>query len=96
MHSVAFDVAISDMPVENRTHFMYNRRQRKKEPFKKERRPIRMTENSNILKAEDYIEPRCVLCDEPYGAEPAAKSVPQRRIIEKMDEYMSRRDYAGA
>ena len=48
-----------------------------------------MTDNSNILKAEDYIEPRCVLCDEPYGAEPAAKSVPQRRIIEKMDEYMS-------
>ena len=55
-----------------------------------------MTENPGILKAEDYIEPRCVLCDEPYGAEPAAKSVPQRRIIEKMDEYMSRRDYAGA
>ena len=48
-----------------------------------------MTDNPNILKAEDYIEPRCVLCDEPYGAEPAAKSVPQRRIIEKMDEYMS-------
>lgn len=55
-----------------------------------------MTENPKILKAEDYIEPRCVLCDEPYGAEPEAKRVPQRRIIEKMDDYMSRRDYAGA
>ena len=55
-----------------------------------------MTEDPKILKAEDYVEPRCVLCDEPYGAEPAVKSVPQRRIIEKMDEHMSRRDYAGA
>ena len=49
-----------------------------------------------ILKPDDYVEPRCVLCDEPYGAEPQIKSVPQQRIIAKMDEYMSRRDYAGA
>lgn len=44
-----------------------------------------------ILKPDDYVEPRCVLCDEPYGAEPQIKSVPQQRIIAKMDEYMSRR-----
>ena len=48
------------------------------------------------LAPEDYVEPRCVLCDEPYGKTPEVKSVPQQRIIEKMDEYMSRRDYAGA
>ena len=48
------------------------------------------------LSPEDYVEPRCLLCDEPYGAEPQSKSVPQQRIIEKLDEYMSRRDYAGA
>ncbi|MBE5996887.1 MAG: tetratricopeptide repeat protein [Lachnospiraceae bacterium] len=48
------------------------------------------------LNKEDYAEPRCVLCDEPYGAEPGVKSIPQRRIIEKMNDYMSRRDYAGA
>ena len=47
------------------------------------------------LEAEDYAEPRCVLCAEPYGAE-TVHAVPQRRIIEKMDEYMARRDYAGA
>ena len=47
------------------------------------------------LEAEDYAEPRCVLCAEPYGAE-TVQAVPQRRIIEKMDEYMARRDYAGA
>ena len=44
---------------------------------------------------EDYAEPRCLLCEEPYGAEAQIKSVPQQRIMEKVDEYMSRRDYAG-
>ena len=44
---------------------------------------------------EDYAEPRCLLCEEPYGAEAQIRSVPQQRIMEKVDEYMSRRDYAG-
>ena len=48
------------------------------------------------LKKEDYVEPACVLCEKPFGAEPDVKSVPQQRIMEKMDDYMSRRDYAGA
>lgn len=48
------------------------------------------------LKPEDYAEPRCLLCDEPYGAEPKVRSVPQNRIIEKMNDYMSRSDYLGA
>ena len=55
-----------------------------------------MNHNPNILQPEDYVEPRCLLCDEPYGAAPKCKPIPQQRIIEKMDEYMSRRDYAGA
>lgn len=48
------------------------------------------------LQPEDYVEPQCLLCGEPYGAEPKAKPIPQQRIVEKLDEYMSRRDYAGA
>ena len=44
---------------------------------------------------EDYVEPRCLLCEEPYGAEIAYRPVPQQRIMEKVDECMSRRDYAG-
>ena len=44
---------------------------------------------------EDYVEPRCLLCEEPYGAEAKIRPVPQQRIMEKVDEYMSRRDYAG-
>ena len=51
---------------------------------------------SGIIGPEDYAEPRCLLCDEPYGVTPPVKAVPQQRIIEKMNEYMSRRDYAGA
>ena len=49
-----------------------------------------------VLKPEDYAEPNCPLCDEPYGKVPECRPVPQKRIIEKMDEYMSRKDYAGA
>ncbi len=50
---------------------------------------------SGPLTPEDYAEPRCLLGDERYGAA-AAIPVPQQRIIEKLDEYLSRRDYAGA
>ncbi len=52
--------------------------------------------HAGLLSPEDYAEPRCLLCDEPFGATPEVRSVPQQRIIEKMDDYMSRRDYAGA
>ena len=52
--------------------------------------------SSRILGPEDYAEPRCLLCEEPYGSRPEIKAVPQKRIIEKMNEYMSRRDYEGA
>ncbi len=55
-----------------------------------------MKEDKGYLTPEDYAEPRCLLCDEPYGVTPEVKSVPQQRIIQKMNDYMSRRDYAGA
>lgn len=47
------------------------------------------------IEKEDYLEPRCLLCEEPYGAGVQVKSVPQQRIMDKVDECMSRRDYAG-
>ena len=55
-----------------------------------------MKREDKIIAPEDYLEPSCPLCEEPYGVTPALKAVPQQRIIQKMDEYMSRRDYAGA
>ena len=54
-----------------------------------------MDDRTGPLRPEDYVEPRCVLCGEPYGTQHVER-VPQQRIIEKMDEYMARRDYAGA
>ncbi|MBQ6165600.1 MAG: tetratricopeptide repeat protein [Clostridia bacterium] len=52
--------------------------------------------NNPILSPEDYLEPACLLCGDPLGAAETIKPIPQQRVIEKMDEYMSRRDYAGA
>ena len=49
----------------------------------------------NTLQPEDYVEPQCVLCGEPFGAAQEVRSIPQQRILEKLDDYMSRRDYAG-
>ena len=36
------------------------------------------------------------VCDPPYGQTPEIKPIPQQRVIRKMDEYMSHRDYDGA
>ena len=55
-----------------------------------------MGEDKGYLTPEDYAEPRCLLCDDPYGAKPTVKAVPQQRIIQKMNEYMAHRDYEGA
>lgn len=52
--------------------------------------------NNDWLRAEDYAEPRCLLCDEPHGAKPKPKHIPQQRVLAKFDEYTSRNDYAGA
>ncbi|MBR5343560.1 MAG: tetratricopeptide repeat protein [Oscillospiraceae bacterium] len=55
-----------------------------------------MNRENGPLRPEDYVEPACLLCGEPFGAEPRIRAVPQQRIVEKLDEYMGRRDYAGA
>lgn len=58
--------------------------------------PKDFVEPARTLAPEDYVEPACVLCGDPYGKAPEVKPIPQQRIIAKMDDYMSRRDYAGA
>lgn len=50
----------------------------------------------SVIEKEDYLEPACLLCGDQMGAEPAMKPIPQQRVVEKLDEYMARRDYAGA
>ena len=54
-----------------------------------------MINHYDPLTPEDYAEPKCLLGGEAYGKTPEIKSVPQRRIVEKVNDYMSRRDYAG-
>ena len=51
---------------------------------------------NGVLKPEDYLEPACLLCGEPFGAEPKPRPIPQRRVLEKLDEYRDRRDYPAA
>ena len=53
-------------------------------------------QNDEWLRAEDYAEPRCLLCDEPHGAKPKPKHIPQQRVLAKFDEYMSGNDPDGA
>ena len=55
-----------------------------------------MNDRTGALRPEDYEEPGCLLCGVGGGTDPAVRPVPQQRIIQKLDEYMSRRDYAGA
>ena len=53
-------------------------------------------EKDKTLNKEDYVEPNCVLCEKPYGIFEDVKPIPQKRIIDKMNEYMSSLDYNGA
>ena len=55
-----------------------------------------MSKETGAIGPEDYAEPRCLLCDEPYGAEKPVQPIPQSRIAQKLDECWARRDTAGA
>ena len=54
-----------------------------------------MSENTSVIGPEDYLEPRCPLECIP-ASEAYSQSIPRRRILDKLDEYLNRRDYAGA
>ena len=55
-----------------------------------------MNNRKDYLRPEDYAEPRCLLGEEHYGSAPEVISIPQQRIVAKLEEHMSRRDCAGA
>ena len=48
------------------------------------------------LEAADYEEPRCPLCMEAPGDEARSHAIDMRRVIEKLDEYQARKDFAAA
>lgn len=55
-----------------------------------------MAEKSFDLRPEDYTDPACPFCTDQYSKEPPVKSIPTGRVLEKLDEYFSHNDYAGA
>ena len=63
------------------------------ESLKNEKNRIR---DLNALRPEDYLEPDCPLCMGSPGKPSNVTPVPQKRILDKLDSYMSRRDYEGA
>ncbi len=50
---------------------------------------------ANELKTEDYAEPQCLLKMDRGRATPE-RTVPMARVIEKLDEHLSRDDWAAA
>ena len=55
-----------------------------------------MADREHFLNPEDYMEPACPLCMDPPDAARAVDPIPQQRVVQKLDDYMSRRDYDGA
>ena len=50
--------------------------------------------NDRFIKSEDYLEPDCPLCGDPFGRQP--KQITLGRVIEKLDGYIADRDTDGA
>ena len=48
--------------------------------------------NQGPLRPEEYLEPDCPLCGNPYESLHPVRPVPQQRILNKLDDYMSRSD----
>ena len=54
-----------------------------------------MSEHNNVLKREDYVDPACSRDPGVFAHADQVKSIPKERIVSKMNELMSRRDYDG-
>lgn len=54
-----------------------------------------MNRNSGVIGPEDYLEPRCPLkCENDSNT--YLQSIPQTRVLAKLDEYLAKRDYSAA
>lgn len=52
--------------------------------------------NERPLDKTDYEEPRCILCNPATGERRDKGSVPMQRIVEKLDQYCDRKEFAAA
>lgn len=55
-----------------------------------------MKEDLSKLEREDYTDPQCPFCTDQYEKEPQIRSIPTSRILDKLDEFFGKNDYAGA
>ena len=55
-----------------------------------------MKDTENILFPEDYTDPVCPFCTDAYSDTPVVHPVPVKRILEKLDDCLSRKDEPGA
>lgn len=52
---------------------------------------------ADYLQKEDYQEPQCLLCEtDPQSKEAAISRIPTGRVIEKLDAFFAKNDYAAA
>jgi len=51
---------------------------------------------AGALSPEDYEEPRCLLNMQDPGDSAPVHAIDMRRVIEKLDEYQAKKDFAGA
>ena len=55
-----------------------------------------MKDDFSKLEREDYTDPQCPFCTDQYEKEPQVRPIPTARVLEKLDEFFGRNDYAGA
>ena len=52
---------------------------------------------ADYLQKEDYQEPQCLLCEtDPQSKEAAVSRIPTGRVIERLDAFLAKNDYAAA
>ena len=52
--------------------------------------------NSGYLDKSDYEEPACLICDPRTGEQKSRPSIPMQRVVEKLEEYCTLKDFTGA
>lgn len=55
-----------------------------------------MVQEFSKMEREDYTDPQCPFCTDQYEKEPQIRPIPTSRILDKLDDFLSKNDYAGA
>ena len=53
-------------------------------------------EFTEALEPTDFLDPRCPFCADAYGKERPVHPIDTDRVTAKLDEYLSKNDYAAA